>query len=122
VRLPANLLRTKVAQSASDLAVSFNVIAELRSYEALDEAHRSHFADQPVPLDRTEYATFLREVHEYFDGQGYQVTVVTPGHEPPPGEELASAAKPGGGLATGLALGAVAVIALAAAAFSLAHR
>ncbi len=173
MRLPANLLRTKVAQSASDLAVSFNLIfskrmlapahyvpemmtpegqstgggkqamqklrlvpldagftnlvfgsaiapertAELRTFEALDDAHRSHFAQQAVQLDRGGYATFVLEVQGFFEEQGFTVTLVAP--EPPGAAPQPE--PPRSRLGAWIALGAP-VLVLAAEAFYLTQR
>ncbi len=175
--MPAHLLRTKVAQSASEFAGTFNIafgknrlppagyrpemmapegqstgggvqamqhvrlvptavgpngetagranlvigsatatekMAELRTFEALDEAHRSHFGGEPVLLDRASYATFLLKLQGFFEAQGFLVTLLEP---------TGKAAQPAGrnALLTGFLLGLV-VVALALGAFFLLKR
>ncbi len=176
MRLPAHLLRTTVAQSASDLAVSFNLVfgkrmlapahyvpemmtpegqstgggkqamqrlrlvpldagftnlvfgsavapertVELRTFEALDEAHRAHFGDQAVQLERAGYATLVLEVQGFFEKEGFTITLVEPS-EPSAPRASPGAPRSRNGLMAGFALGAAAVV-LAATAFYLAHR
>jgi hypothetical protein len=174
VKLPAHLLRTKVAQSAAEFAGTFNIafgktrlppagyqpemmtpegqstaggaqsmqhvrlvpratgpngesagranlvigsataiekLAELRTFEALDEAHRRHFGGEAVQLDRAAYATFLLKLQGFFEAQGFLVTLVEPSGKslPPAGRNA---------LLTGFLLGLV-VVALAVGGFFL---
>ncbi len=175
MKLPAHLLRTKVAQSAAEFAGTFNIafgrnrlppadyqpemmapegqstgggvaamqhlrlvpraegesagranlvigsataaerIAELRTFEALDEAHRKHFAGEPVMLDRASYSRFLLKLQGFFEAQGFLVTLVEPSATQAPAPASRNA------LVTGFLLGLV-VVALALGGFFLFKR
>ena len=164
-KLPAHLLRTKVAQSAAEFAGTFNIafgknrlppasyqpemmapegqstgggvaamqhlrlvprgegeaagranlvigsatatekVAELRTFEALDEAHRGHFGGDPVMLDRASYASFLLKLQGFFEAQGFLVTLVES-----TGKSTRAAPAGRNALVTGFLLGLVVVV------------